>query len=538
MPRRRLFFWLVTLALPLALFTVAEAIVRLTLSDTVGDDAYLNLVDVPSFFATRRVDGRRYYQVSHPEAYRGRKILFPVQKSPGSVRIFALGGSASAGWPHPPGEIYTAYLKRALEQAYPDRDFEVINVSAHAYAAYRVRLIFDNVIRFEPDLVVLYSGNNEFLERRSYLARSRALAGAVSWANHSALFRLLRSQLVSQLFPENSLSAKQREDAREGVAAKLRQQAVELRRDPEQFARLMDHYAYSVRSMVEDARAAGVPVVLATVPVNLRDWRPNASHNQLAGAARDRWRQTFDEGRAALLRGDSEGAVRAFEQALALEPEHAESWFLVGRARELQGAPDRAFEAYGRARDLDHNPFRALSEQNAILRRIAAEEEGVTLVDLEAAFNGSAAAGAGFDLFLDYVHPTRDGNLLVARTVFETLLESKIFGSPTGEIGFPSAPHDPQAYDEDRDPRLQTTRFALMAVMHQYQGMVDQARRLRAAGVTLPMAQEVLEVFPPYLELERRRLLALPVDPAEARRIEAAYRRFYSDGGAGGGSLR
>jgi hypothetical protein len=37
----------------------------------------------------------------------------------------------------------------------------------------------------------------------------------------------------------------------------------------------------------------------------------------------------------------------------------------------------------------------------------------------------------------------------------------------------------------------------------------------------------VLEIFPPYLELERRRLLGVPVDAVEAERTEALYRRFY-----------
>jgi len=38
---------------------------------------------------------------------------------------------------------------------------------------------------------------------------------------------------------------------------------------------------------------------------------------------------------------------------------------------------------------------------------------------------------------------------------------------------------------------------------------------------------QVLEVFPPYLELERRRLLGTRVDPEEARAIEARFEDFY-----------
>ncbi len=56
-----------------------------------------------------------------------------------------------------------------FRRSYPRRSIEVINVSAHAYAAYRVRLLFDRVLEFEPDLLVLCTGNNEFLEKRTYL---------------------------------------------------------------------------------------------------------------------------------------------------------------------------------------------------------------------------------------------------------------------------------------------------------------------------------------------------------------------------------
>jgi tetratricopeptide (TPR) repeat protein len=515
-----------TLAVPLVLLLALEAGLRFTLAERLGDDAYLNLVDVPSFFAVREVAGRRVVQVTHPEAYRGRRIAFSAQKDPGTLRIFCLGGSASAGWPHPPGEIYSAYLEQALARSFPDLDFEVINVGAHAYAAYRVRLILEQVLRFEPDLVVLYSGNNEFLEHRRYLALSSALARTVTLASHSVLFRWLRSTIVSSFFPENSLSARRREGALEGLASKMQQQALELRRDPMQLARVEEHYAHSLRSMVEAARRAGVPVVLATVPVNLRDWRPNASLNRLDGEDLERWQEAFDGGRAALLQEDPERALRSLAAAAELEPLHAWTYFLMGRAHALGGDPGRARESYGRARDLDQNPFRALSSFNDTVRRLAAESDGTHLADLAAAFGqASAAGGPGFDLFLDYVHPTVAGNRLVARTVFDAMVGGGLPVLRGTSAVFVAA--EPSAYDEIRDVRLQTTIFALMGVMHQYDAMIAAARRLHAQGSTLPIVEEVLEVFPEYVALERQRLLALPVDPARARRAEARYRRFY-----------
>jgi len=531
--RRRLLFWIATLSVPLVVFACAELAARVVFPAAAADDAYVNLVDVPSFFAVKEIRGRRYYQVTHPEAYRGRRILFPVEKPPGTFRIFVLGESASAGWPHPPSEIFSVYLEQALARAFPERRFEVINVSAHAYAAYRIRLIFENVIRFDPDALVIWTGNNEFLERRSYLRAWPLATRAIGLANHSALFRLVRARVGPALFPESSLSAQQREDAMADLITRLRQEAVELRADPAQLEGVKHHYAASVESMLGDAGRAGVPVVLVTVPVNLRDWQPNVSLQPLAGEALARWQADFDAGRAALLRGDADEAVRRLEGAVRQSSEHAGSHFALARAFEARGEWERALASYERACDLDGNPFRALSDFNRALREIAGRHENATLADAAGAFVAASAPRApGFDLFLDYVHPTQAGNLVVARVVFDALLGAGLLGPPTGEARFSHVPapfyEDKSPYDESRDLRMQTILFSLMGVMHQHEAMLDVARRLAASGrPTLPVVGQVLEVFPPYLELERRRLLGLPVDPAQARAIDERFQGFY-----------
>jgi tetratricopeptide (TPR) repeat protein len=518
---------------PLAVFACAELGARIAFPAAAADDAYVNLVDVPAFFAMKEIRGRRFYQVTHPEAYRGRRILFPVEKDPGTFRIFVLGESASAGWPHPPSEIFSVYLEQALELAYPGRRFEVINVSAHAYAAYRIRLIFENVIRFDPDALVLWTGNNEFLERRSYLRSFPLATRAVGLANHSALFRLLRARVGPALFPGSALSAQRRGDEMADLLTRLRQEAVELRADPAQLEGVKRHYAASVEAMVRDAGRAGVPVLLLTVPVNLRDWQPNVSLQPLAGDALARWQAEFDAGRAALLRGDTDEAVRRLEAAIALSPDHAGSHFALARACEARGDWAGALASYERARDLDGNPFRAISDFNRALREIAARHGNATLVDAAGAFAAASAPRApGFDLFLDYVHPTKAGNLVVARSVFDALLGAGLLGPPTGEARFVHVPSrfypDGSAYDEGRDQRMQTILFSLMGVMHQHEAMLDVARRLAASGrPMLPVVGQVLEVFPPYLELERRRLLGEPVDAAQARAIEERFQAFY-----------
>ncbi|MEZ5362267.1 MAG: hypothetical protein R2748_07970 [Bryobacterales bacterium] len=45
---------------------------------------------------------------------------------------------------------------------------EVINAGGVSYASYRVAAVMEELAQYEPDAFLIYSGHNEFLERRTY----------------------------------------------------------------------------------------------------------------------------------------------------------------------------------------------------------------------------------------------------------------------------------------------------------------------------------------------------------------------------------
>jgi len=527
------------LAIPLVLLVGTELAVR-AFGPDLPDDPFIVLGPSPTFFSEEVIDGVRSYRVSHPEGYRARNIVFPVHKPAGTVRIFCLGGSASAGWPHPPEEIYSVYLERALRRAFPERALEVINVSAHAYAAYRVRRILADVLRFDPDLLIIWSGNNEFLERRSYL--QTGVGPLLAAGNRLATVRVLRHWLARRLSRDNMVRGDHQEEVNYERWSKIERLALDLRTDSTQFARVKEHYAYSIASMLGEASRRRVPVVLLTVPVNLRDWLPNVSYHQLTGARRSAWDSAYVAGRRALLQGDGPGAVAHLEAAIALEPLHAETRFHLGRALEVMGDTSQARARYSEARDLDYNPFRSLSSFNQSIRRLAPDYPGVELADAEQAFQAAASGPApGYDLFLDYVHPNRTGNLLAARTVFDAIVRRGVLGPPgTGAAFDSAAAGGGPAYADDDDGQMQGILLQLFAMMHQYQPALEKAQRLAAGPGGLGslarhhdgLATSILEVFPQLLAYERQRLLGPPISAAEETRItrlrEGFYRRSFS----------
>ena len=81
------------------------------------------------------------------------------------------------------------------------RTWEVINSGGVSYASYRVANILEELTEYEPDLFVVYTGHNEFLEDRTYrsmIEMPAALRGIgallSSTRTYSALSRLVRTE--------------------------------------------------------------------------------------------------------------------------------------------------------------------------------------------------------------------------------------------------------------------------------------------------------------------------------------------------------
>lgn len=520
---------------PLLLLLGAELLVRLVVT-AAADDPYLTLTTPVSVFTEVDVGGVPHYRVTHPDAYRAANVEFPVAKAPDTLRVFCLGGSANAGWPHPPGHAWSDYLAQALTRALPAtasaaRKVEVINLGAHAYASYRVRRIFDDAIRCQPDAVVIFSGNNEFVERRSYLLDFPGKR-AIDWLEQrSALVGLASRWWRQRSAPR--LSGAHREDVEFHLWTHTKREAAQMRSDPAQYAQVCEHYRYSIEHMVATCVAAGVRVYVLTVPVNLRDWEPAVSAQTLAPGPRAAWESDYRKALADLVRGDAAGALAPFDALVATEPEHAEVRFFRGRAREATGDRAGALADYVAASDLDRNPFRCPSGFHDVVRSVVAAHPPARVVEAAAAFGAAAAHVApGFDLLLDYVHPSRAGNILLARTVFDAMVADGVLGAGVGAF----APPD-DAYRDETDPFLQITLLGLFGIMHQYQVFLDRIgsveAMLAAAGTAVParvtnVMANTKAAFTEYLTERRKELLGEPFDPGYRERHHAFYREFFN----------
>jgi tetratricopeptide (TPR) repeat protein len=368
-------------------------------------------------FGTRELSRQRTF---NPQS-------FLADKPANGFRLFCLGGSSAYGFPWGAEAAFTGLLGDLLAASHPERTVEAINAAGTSYGMHRLGVVARELVRYQPDVFVIYSGHNEFVEPTFYgavktwgEARQRTWTLLARWRLYTLIHDLLRDDSPptgSAATPAFDLSVRRDQSAVFDAAEK---------------AEIVRRFEEGLRDLIGRSREAGVRVVLATVPANLRDWRPQRS---IAGAegGSDDWLDRFTRGGELLESGHGGEAVPLLEEAASIEPGHAGTRFRLARAYEAADRYDEAREAYGRACDLDASPIRRLSAINDAIRRVAAEEEGADLlfVDVERTLETESEHGLiGFNWIEDYVHPTQQGHRRIALAIWDAMERAGWLGPP------------------------------------------------------------------------------------------------------------
>jgi lysophospholipase L1-like esterase len=370
-------------------------------------------VYLPILEPERRADGTRVWR---PADIRLPYQSVLLEKPEKRLRIFTVGGSATAGLGYSPNTTFARYLERMLREAAPDRPVEVMNLGIVALASRQVKLIVaDACLRYEPDVMIVYSGNNEFLElhaEKFAALRRGVFDGVLDWLRGTNL-RRLADRVVWGPPTDPAL------DEQDFASEQLRLTEASIIQDVDVSAAevdaVIDAYEGNLEDMARAAKASGTKLVLMTVASNWK-WRGR-------GDLSDDWlAEALDEdapaGASAYRR-----AIAALSDRLATAPAQ-ERWELLFR-RAVAAEQLRDFESaradYRGAMNADPHLRRALDEMNDRVRRVASRHD-VALVDTVEVLASSAEDGiVGFGEFYDYVHFTPRGAMLVAAPLLDEL---------------------------------------------------------------------------------------------------------------------
>ena len=406
------FFRLATVAVGVALVVGVEGLLRLV-PGLGPSPLVVTLVEDEATGESLRATSRFYAQRFFAQ-YKGRLAAagqmgehFFVEPAPvNRYRVIFVGASTVQGFPHPRRLAAASFLQAMLADAWPEREVEVVNLGITSIASFAVAEVVEDALALSPDLVVVYTGHNEFYglygagryQRLKYFLRQLHLTHLVDGllegiGNRDEPTDLIKMAAVRGEVPLHSSGRATAEQ--------------NLRDNLQCVSRLCER--------------AQVPLVLCTVVANDAGFAPVGSTE-----GDEAWKAWVEPAAQVLTRGyvapdDAEDALRQLEQAAALSSEHAWLWYLQGRALERLGRDAQAQRAFRKARDLDTMPWRAPTAHNAVIRAVAAEH-GAVLADVEAAFaNAAPVQGVGWEWMVDHVHFTVAGQALLARTVLHSI---------------------------------------------------------------------------------------------------------------------
>jgi tetratricopeptide (TPR) repeat protein len=422
---------LLIVAAPACCLAAAEAILRLT--GYGRPTAFLIPDAAPGYFRTNPDFCRRFLPDSfdlHPLNFR---VAHP--KPAGTIRIVLIGESAAQGVPAPTFAL-GPQLRAQLRARYPGTEVEVINTGIVAINSHVCYQIARELAQFQPDLFVVYMGNNEVVGPYgpgcAYLSSTPPLAVIRA----SVWVRSLRiGQAISDLL--NRAARRTGTAVEWGGMAMFVDQAVAG--DDPRLERVYRHFAANLRGIVQAGAAAGVPTLLCTPVANLKDCAPLLSLHRpgLAGAELARWQAAFDQGVLAWRLHDRSTARSRLAEALQLDPHYADTEFLLGKLDLDEGRTETARRHFVSALGWDALRFRPDPRIAAIVRETAGQfPQDVRLVDAALALGSDPASRgpiAGREWLFEHVHFDWPGNYQVARLVAEAaagLLDSGRHATP------------------------------------------------------------------------------------------------------------
>ena len=390
----------------------------------------------PSAFFVKMADGAgwetnaRFGRQFFPAELAGQPwpAVLAARKPPGTVRIFILGESAAMGTPDP-SFGFARILEVMLRRQFPARKFEVVNAAMRGINSHVILPIARDCAAHEPDLFIAYMGHNEAVGLYApepdapNLAAHLGLLRTIQRAKMTRLAQLLKSAAAHLASPPPEVTQDMPFYRRKRMAA-----------DDPRRAAVRENFRENLRAIGQTAHDSGAPLILATVPVNLRDCPPLASLHRpgLAPADAVRWDAEFAGAQALEQRGARDAALAAYSALLRTDDHFADLHFCLARGLAAGGDWEKARAHFALARDWDAMQFRADSQINRIIREVAADGRGIHLADAEEAMQSPLREDRvpGARLFYEHVHLRFDGDYLVAQTLFPQVVRALALGEP------------------------------------------------------------------------------------------------------------
>ncbi len=433
-PRRRSLFRLLALFFGLLPLLFLELTCRLCGWGCIDPaiDPFVGFAATSNLFAPDP-SGRFFRTVAAREKF-FRSVEFPIQKSADEFRIFVFGGSTVQGRPWSIETSFPAFLESVLKRSQPQTRWQVVNCGGVSYASYRLLPIIEECTAYTPDLFILCTGQNEFLEDTSWSGR-RQLAPLLQ-PFVQLLTRLHFVRAAIQLTQPTAEASGTRPILPAEVLTRLDQShgLDRFHRDEQHASDVEQHFAHNLKRVVQLCLQKKIPLLLIRPPVNLSACPPFKSEfsANLQGTSAAELLAQLQQAQT-LASMDPASAIQLVENCVKADPGSAISWYQLGQLQLLDHRFAEAAVSLQRAVDEDLCPLRMTSQLEFQLRSVA-RATGTPLLDAHKLLAEQSPSGIpGSNIMVDHVHPSFRGHEEMALMITRWMRDNR-FLQPTEQI--------------------------------------------------------------------------------------------------------
>jgi tetratricopeptide (TPR) repeat protein len=263
-----------------------------------------------------------------------------------------------------------------------------------AINTYTIRDLFPGILEQMPDLVLIYTGHNEYygalgVGSMESLGISRTVVNLVIYFERFKTFQLIRNLLKSAA----GLLGGKREALSGTLMARMAQnQYIGLNSDI--YKKGIEQFRGNMHDILEMTKKQNVPVILGTLPSNLKDQYPFVSIKEKGYPPADK---VFIQAQESLAKNDWKSADSLFRYA----------------------------------KDLDALRFRAPSEINKTIISLG-KEFNYAVVNIDSVFDAISPDNiSGDNIMTDHLHPTLRGYQIIGDIFYRGMEDSKLLPKTT-----------------------------------------------------------------------------------------------------------
>lgn len=398
-------FKTIAILLPLLIILLLEAGLRLF---GYGHDLRLFVDDEKNkgYWVMNPHASKRYF-AEEENATIGTFESFQKHKTPETFRIFVLGESTTIGYPYMYNASFHRWLFYRLMLTFPDKQFEIINLSLTAVNSYTVLGFAKEMVNYQPDAVLIYCGQNEFygtlgVGSTSRFGSNRFLIQSVIYLRSFRVVQLVGNGVskIRSIFTGKQINTRETLMKRMALRQEIPYNSVTFNQGVKQFQ-------LNLNAVCQLLSKKHIPVFISNLVSNEKDLKPFVSSKAEKGVSAD---YLYTE------------AENAYEK----------------------GNFAKAKQQYILAKDLDMLRFRAPDTLNKIIECLPKEFPEIHIVDAIKVFEEHSPHGIiGEETILEHVHPNILGYSLLADAFYQTMKQNKLISATwKNEISLEKLQHD------------------------------------------------------------------------------------------------